>query len=306
MKIPCVRCGKTVESPAMYCKDCQREMKGQTPGIRLGRWLFLLVLCCVAALVVYGFLQPQRMAGWRDALMQQPLVKQVMELANDALQQQPLPPPVQEEQPVATAPGPVTAELADVKTPAPGGGTATAGPVQPPAPDTQNTLTPNGTPDPVAPTPPESAPVPVAPAQEMAPSSQPIEAPVAPQLPPESAAPQAAATEPPEASQQTASKPATVWIYYIKSDSKGRDIHLASQLRQAGYVNAHAKGNWRSSFKDQNVFFRRRDKAAVQELFDALGSGKYESYHYEGERINRMVKDLFAKNPDLEFLVILQ
>ncbi len=34
MKIPCVRCGKDIEAPNVYCRDCERVMSGEGPSVQ--------------------------------------------------------------------------------------------------------------------------------------------------------------------------------------------------------------------------------------------------------------------------------
>lgn len=61
MKIPCVRCGKNIDSPNVYCRDCSRELEGEVGTLpapkKRRRWPLLLMLLVVvlAGAGVWGY-----------------------------------------------------------------------------------------------------------------------------------------------------------------------------------------------------------------------------------------------------------
>jgi len=59
MKIPCVRCGKKIDSPHVYCRECSRELEDGAENLaapqKRRRWPLLLLLLLLVAAGVYGY-----------------------------------------------------------------------------------------------------------------------------------------------------------------------------------------------------------------------------------------------------------
>lgn len=95
---------------------------------------------------------------------------------------------------------------------------------------------------------------------------------------------------------------ALVHVYHSRIE--GNDEALAARLRSAGFHNAKAKGLWETSSSEQFIFYRDGDKKHLDDLFIEIAMPEVQPYHYGGDNVGSKVKDRFAADNNLEFLVI--
>lgn len=94
-----------------------------------------------------------------------------------------------------------------------------------------------------------------------------------------------------------------VWVFH--SRTPGSDLSLANKLKNAGFHNALAKGEWKTTSEEQYIFYRDKDKTNLDELFVEIGMPSVQPYYYDSERVGSKVKEFFEQNPDMAFLVII-
>ncbi len=102
----------------------------------------------------------------------------------------------------------------------------------------------------------------------------------------------------------TASFDAPVHVYYSRIE--GNDEALTARLRSAGFHNANAKGLWETTSTEQFIFYRNPDKLHLDDLFIEIAMPDVQPHHFEGNNVGGKVKDRFAADKDLEFLVIVR
>jgi hypothetical protein len=95
---------------------------------------------------------------------------------------------------------------------------------------------------------------------------------------------------------------ALVHVYHSRIE--GNDEALAARLRSAGFHNAKAKGLWETSSSEQFIFYRDGDKKHLDDLFIEIAMPEVQPYHFGGDNVGSKVKDRFAADNNLEFLVI--
>lgn len=94
-----------------------------------------------------------------------------------------------------------------------------------------------------------------------------------------------------------------VWVFNSRSQSSAEI--LAQHLRDAGFHNAVAKGEWKTRSQEQYIFYRAEDKTHLTELFEEIGDAEVQPYYYDSPRVGSKVKEMFEQNPDMGFLVII-
>lgn len=99
-----------------------------------------------------------------------------------------------------------------------------------------------------------------------------------------------------------ASFDALVHVYHSRIE--GNDEALAAKLRSAGFHNAKAMGLWETSSSEQFIFYRDGDKKHLDNLFIEIAMPEVQPYHFGGDNVGSKVKDRFAADKNLEFLVI--
>lgn len=125
-----------------------------------------------------------------------------------------------------------------------------------------------------------------------APTSTPSATPAAPAAPP---APDVAAASAPGQAD-------LIWIYSAKTD--GADKLAADRLHKAGFKNVAPQGRWETETGEQYIFYRDKDKAAVDQIAKDANIPRLQDYHYNGDRVGKRIKNLFTQNSGLKFVMI--
>lgn len=94
-----------------------------------------------------------------------------------------------------------------------------------------------------------------------------------------------------------------VWVFNSRTQANAEK--LSQQLRDAGFHNAVAKGEWKTRSEEQYIFYRDADKMNLDELFVEIGIPDVQPYHYDSPRVGGKVKEMFDQDPELGFLVII-
>lgn len=109
MKIPCVRCGKKIESPHVYCRECSKELEADMDRLAVPkkrrRWPFLLLLLVLACGAIVYFALPgkdveQKLVSLREEV---PAVSEIAKKLPEALTPEALRPPQEPSTPPASA-----------------------------------------------------------------------------------------------------------------------------------------------------------------------------------------------------------
>jgi hypothetical protein len=93
-----------------------------------------------------------------------------------------------------------------------------------------------------------------------------------------------------------------IWIYSAKTD--GADKLAADRLAKAGYKNVAPQGRWETETGEQYIFYRDKDKAAVDQIAKDASIPRLQDYHYNGDRVGKRIKNLFTQNNGLKYVMI--
>lgn len=343
MKIPCVRCGKGIEAPNVYCKECERVMDGQGPlaetdhshvpptappsdrkprsRLRFTRLLALLLLC--AAAVVFflnrdGDEEPMTPTATGQQAETDILAQTDEDAQANATAQQTPDAPLWPGQSVLTAAQPPTPEqIADT----------VAEPETEMQPRSFEIIEFNATAqetpgleDPaLAGNQTALAPEPEVQTEEQSQADETSPPPgdqAGDETPPASDAdtlPEGADATAESDANATAEAEATPaveqpeivdGIWIFHLGQRGRDRDLAEHLQSRGYGNLASKGGWPGHFNDKNVFYRHEDERGLDRLKDSLPADDYFFYYFGSERIGTSVKNIFRNNEDVNFLIV--
>lgn len=313
IKTTCVRCGKPLSGPSVYCSSCDgAELKVSEPLRRptarprlAGRLLLLLVLVCgVAAFVL---LRPSEEATEPGRVLQNeerpsaeasaPAVA-TEDRSPTATSSAPADDPEARAADLAQAPE-TPADQADSQAPA-----AAPAETQPATSGSWGTAPPATDAETGALAAAEAA-SPAAPSADDAPQEQAVAQSGNPTDTATAATggvtAQAAPAAVPPAVLETQS---LVWLYYAKEP--GKDAAAKALLEEHGYTNVQARGEWPTRYAVNYLFYRDKDAAGVRELSAALGDLEFNALYHLAEATSTRLRGYFANNPELEFVLILQ
>jgi len=94
-----------------------------------------------------------------------------------------------------------------------------------------------------------------------------------------------------------------IWVFNSRTQASAEK--LAQRLRDAGFHNAAAKGEWKTRSEEQYIFYRDEDKTNLTELFEEVGVTDVQPFYWDSPRVGSKVKEMFEQNPKLGFLVII-
>lgn len=335
MKIPCVRCGKKIDSPHVYCRDCSRELEDgaeqlAAPKKRPRFLLVLLVLVALAGAGVWGYdalpgeTFQQKLAALKKDV---PTVEIIAEKLPDELTPDALKPPKEPETPPESArpshPAQEDEVLFTLEEPSSQPGTTQPDEQQAAMDDAtqseQQNVSEEETPGQVA----QDDEAPLAAAEESQEATQVAESTqeqpgqdeaaettgvtetdeTAPEVQQQQQEQQAASAE-----EQTQPEPEAiedgVWVYWM--DKEGVDKKTVERLQEAGFVNSQAKGQWPGHFNDKNIFYRHEDKRGLDRLQQNLQGDDFYDYYYNNDRIGQNVKRIFNEHDNVQFVIIMQ
>lgn len=95
-----------------------------------------------------------------------------------------------------------------------------------------------------------------------------------------------------------------VWIYYAKEP--GKDERYKAILEKKGYTDVTTKGEWKTKYALNYIFYRPKDREGLQRLVSSLNDLDFKAFHHLDSATSPKLRGYFADNPNLEFLLILQ
>lgn len=97
---------------------------------------------------------------------------------------------------------------------------------------------------------------------------------------------------------------ASIWIYY--ADDPGKDERYRELLQQGGMDAVAAKGEWKTKYPVNYIFYRSENKEGLQQLVTLIDNLDFKAFHHLDSATSPRLRGHFADNPQLEFLLILQ
>lgn len=329
MKIPCVRCGKKIDSPHVYCRDCSRELEGGAEQLAAPRKRsrLLPVMLALIALAGAGFWGYSALPG--DTLQQKlaafkkdvPTVQIIAEKLPDELLPEALKTPQEPETPTESARPSQPAQQDDevlftLDTPSTRPDTTLQDEQQtamddaaqseqqdvsedaPPAPAAQEDEAAPATEDDS-----QEATLLAGSSEEQPARDEAAESPESDETASEGEEQQADSTQ-----DQATAEPQNiedgVWVFWL--DKEDADEKTVERLQEAGYVNSQAKGQWPGHFNDKNIFYRHEDKRGLDQVREALQDEDFHDYFYNNDRIGQNVKRIFNEHDNVQFVIIVK
>lgn len=95
-----------------------------------------------------------------------------------------------------------------------------------------------------------------------------------------------------------------VWLFYAKE--AGLDERIKKILEKHGYTHVTAKGEWKTTYPVNYIFYRSKERKGLQHLASTLDDIDFKVFYHLDSATSPKLRGFFKDNPNLEFVLILQ